>query len=67
LSAGIVIDEDGSMLLVTEDAVRTTDDLLDSMETPHAYQIRLDYLKRLAEDNPKVIAQVLKTWVKKDG
>ena len=66
LAAGFILDEDGRPLSLTEEDQHKIDDLLDSMDAPHAYQSRLDYLKRLADDDPKVIAQVLKTWVRKD-
>jgi flagellar M-ring protein FliF len=66
LAAGFILDEDGTPLSLTDDDQHKIDDLLESMDLPHAYQSRLDYLKRLADDDPKVIAQVLKTWVRKD-
>jgi flagellar M-ring protein FliF len=66
LAAGFILDEDGTPLSLTDDDQHKIDDLLESMDMPHAYQSRLDYLKRLADEDPKVIAQVLKTWVKRD-
>jgi flagellar M-ring protein FliF len=66
LAAGFILDADGTPLSLTEDDQHKIDDLLESMDLPHAYQSRLDYLKRLADEDPKVIAQVLKTWVRKD-
>ncbi len=66
LAAGFILDEDGTPLSLTDDDQHKIDDLLESMDMPKAYQSRLDYLKRLADEDPKVIAQVLKTWVKRD-
>jgi flagellar M-ring protein FliF len=36
------------------------------MEMPKSYQNRLDYLKHLVDEDPKVVAQVLKTWIRRD-
>ncbi len=66
LAAGFILDADGTPLSLTDDDQHKIDDLLESMDMPRAYQSRLDYLKRLADEDPKVIAQVLKTWVRKD-
>jgi len=41
-------------------------ELLASLDEPKTYQSRLDYLKRLVDEDPKVVAQVLKLWIKKD-
>ncbi len=66
LAAGFILDDDGTPLSLTEDEQHKIDDLLDSLEMPKSYQNRLDYLKRLVDDDPKVVAQVLKTWIRRD-
>jgi len=66
LAAGFILDDDGSPLSLTEDEQHKIDELLESMELPKTYQNRLDYLKRLVDDDPKVVAQVLKSWIRKD-
>lgn len=66
LAAGFILDEDGTPLSITEDEQHKIDDLLASMDMPRVYQERLDYVKRLVDEDPKVVAQVLKTWVRKD-
>ncbi len=43
------------------------DELLASLDVPKAYQHRLEYVKNLIDDDPKVVAEVMKSWVKKDG
>lgn len=37
------------------------------LETPQSYEHRLEYVKRLVDDDSKVVAQVIKSWIKKDG
>lgn len=37
------------------------------LETPQSYEHRLEYVKRLVDDDSKVVAQVIKSWVRKDG
>ncbi len=37
------------------------------LDVPQSYEHRLEYVKRLVDDDSKVVAQVIKTWVKKDG
>jgi flagellar M-ring protein FliF len=37
------------------------------LDTPQSYEHRLEYVKRLVDDDSKVVAQVIKSWVKKDG
>jgi flagellar M-ring protein FliF len=34
------------------------------LETPQSYEHRLEYVKRLVDDDSKVVAQVIKSWVK---
>lgn len=44
----------------------STQDLL-LLDTPHSYEHRLEYVKRLVDDDPKIVAQVIKSWARKDG
>jgi flagellar M-ring protein FliF len=37
------------------------------LDMPQSYEHRLEYVKRLVDDDPKIVAQVIKTWIKKDG
>ncbi|HEY8098680.1 MAG TPA: flagellar basal-body MS-ring/collar protein FliF [Methylobacter sp.] len=37
------------------------------LDTPQSYEHRLEYVKRLVDDDSKVVAQVIKSWIKKDG
>ncbi|MEY3808214.1 MAG: Flagellar M-ring protein [Pseudomonadota bacterium] len=37
------------------------------LDVPQSYEHRLEYVKRLVDDDSKVVAQVIKSWVKKDG
>jgi flagellar M-ring protein FliF len=37
------------------------------LDVPQSYEHRLEYVKRLVDDDSKIVAQVIKTWVKKDG
>ena len=67
LASGFILDDTGAPLALTEDDQHKIDDLLESMEVAKPYQNRLDYLKRLVDDDPKVVAQVLKTWIRKDA
>ena len=66
LAAGFVLDDDGTPLSLTEDEQHKIDELLESMDLPRSYQNRLDYVKKLVDDDPKVVAQVLKTWIRRD-
>ncbi len=66
LAAGFVLDDDGTPLSLTEDDAHKIDELLESMDLPRSYQNRLDYVKKLVDDDPKVVAQVLKTWIRRD-
>lgn len=38
-----------------------------SLDTPQSYPHRLEYLKELVDTDPKLIAEIIKSWVKKDG
>jgi flagellar M-ring protein FliF len=66
IAQGFVLGEDGHPLSLSDDDKNKIDELLESLETPKAYQNRLDYVKRLVDEDPKVVAQVLKTWIRKD-
>jgi flagellar M-ring protein FliF len=48
------------------DMPQAAEDLL-LLDMPKSYEHRLEYVKRLIDDDPKIVAQVIKTWVKKDG
>ncbi len=37
------------------------------LDVPQSYEHRLEYVKRLIDDDSKVVAQVIKAWIKKDG
>ncbi len=37
------------------------------LDVPQSYEHRLEYVKRLIDDDSKVVAQVIKSWIKKDG
>ncbi|MDP1665389.1 MAG: flagellar basal-body MS-ring/collar protein FliF [Methylobacter sp.] len=37
------------------------------LDVPQSYEHRLEYVKRLVDDDSKVVAQVIKSWIKKDG
>lgn len=37
------------------------------LDVPQSYEHRLEYVKRLVDDDSKVVASVIKSWVKKDG
>ncbi|MDQ5939993.1 MAG: flagellar M-ring protein FliF [Pseudomonadota bacterium] len=66
LAAGFVLDDNGKPLALNEDDQDKMAELLASLDEPKTYQSRLDYLKRLVDDDPKIVAQVLKLWIKKD-
>jgi len=42
-----------------------TEDLL-LLEAPQSYERRLEYVKKLVDEDPKLVAQVIKTWVTVD-
>ncbi|MEQ1529346.1 MAG: flagellar basal-body MS-ring/collar protein FliF [Methylococcales bacterium] len=42
------------------------DDLL-LLDMPQSYEHRLEYVKRLIDEDPQIVAQVIKSWIKKDG
>ena len=37
------------------------------LDMPQSYEHRLEYVKRLIDDDPQIVAQVIKGWIKKDG
>ncbi|MGZ8950152.1 MAG: flagellar basal-body MS-ring/collar protein FliF [Methylobacter sp.] len=37
------------------------------LDVPQSYEHRLEYVKRLVDDDSKIVAQVIKSWIKKDG
>lgn len=37
------------------------------VDSPQSYKLRLEYVKRLVDKNSGLIAQIIKSWVKKDG
>lgn len=42
------------------------DDLL-LLEAPQSYEKRLEYVQKLVDEDPQLVAQVVKTWAKQDG
>ena len=42
-----------------------TEDLL-LLEAPQSYEKRLEYIRKLVDDDPKLVAQVIKIWIKDD-
>ena len=45
---------------------KETEDLL-LLEAPQSYEKRLEYVRKLVDEDPKLVAQVIKTWVSADG
>ncbi|QPK65399.1 flagellar M-ring protein FliF [Methylomonas sp. LL1] len=37
------------------------------LEAPQSYDKRLEYVQKLIDEDPKLVAQVIKTWLKDDG
>lgn len=37
------------------------------LEAPQSYEKRLEYVQKLIDEDPKLVAQVVKTWLKEDG
>jgi flagellar M-ring protein FliF len=59
----VKIDEEtGELLGITGGA----EDLL-LLEAPQSYEKRLEYVQKLIDEDPKLVAQVIKTWLKEDG
>jgi flagellar M-ring protein FliF len=44
----------------------SVEDLL-LLEAPQSYEKRLEYVQKLIDEDPKLVAQVIKTWLKDDG
>jgi flagellar M-ring protein FliF len=57
-----VDEETGEVLGITAGA----EDLL-LLEAPQSYEKRLEYVQKLIDEDPKLVAQVIKTWLKDDG
>jgi flagellar M-ring protein FliF len=34
------------------------------IDVPHGYEKRLEYLQRVVDNDPKLVAQVIKRWVR---
>ncbi|MGD0959220.1 MAG: flagellar basal-body MS-ring/collar protein FliF [Methylomonas sp.] len=37
------------------------------LESPQSYEKRLEYVQKLIDEDPKLVAQVVKVWLKEDG
>lgn len=57
-----VDEETGEVLGISSGA----EDLL-LLEAPQSYEKRLEYVQRLIDEDPKLVAQVIKIWLKEDG
>ncbi|MCQ8130074.1 flagellar basal-body MS-ring/collar protein FliF [Methylomonas rivi] len=57
-----VNEETGEVLGISGGA----EDLL-LLEAPQSYEKRLEYVQKLIDEDPKLVAQVIKTWLKDDG
>lgn len=57
-----VNEETGEVLGISGGA----EDLL-LLEAPQSYEKRLEYVQKLIDEDPKLVAQVIKTWLKEDG
>ncbi|MGR8931601.1 MAG: flagellar basal-body MS-ring/collar protein FliF, partial [Gammaproteobacteria bacterium] len=55
-------EETGQPLGITSGA----EDLL-LLEAPQSYEKRLEYIQKLIDEDPKLVAQVIKIWLKDDG
>ncbi|MDP3332842.1 MAG: flagellar basal-body MS-ring/collar protein FliF [Methylococcaceae bacterium] len=72
-ASGVRFNQDGTPVAVPAgdgstsfEMPQAAEDLL-LLDMPKSYEHRLEYVKRLIDDDPKIVAQVIKTWVKKDG
>lgn len=72
---GVVrFDEEGKPVAVKVDEVTgeiqpvsaAAEDLL-LLEAPQSYEKRLEYLQKLIDEDPKLVANVIKSWLKEDG
>lgn len=65
----ISYDEEGNPVAIKDTSQSTIgedgEDLL-LLESPQSYEKRLEYVQKLVEDDPKLVAQVIKTWVGSD-
>ncbi|NJA07951.1 flagellar basal body M-ring protein FliF [Methylococcaceae bacterium WWC4] len=57
-----VDEETGEVRTITTGA----EDLL-LLEAPQSYEKRLEYVQKLIDEDPKLVAQVIKTWLKDNG
>lgn len=37
------------------------------LDMPQSYEHRLEYVKHLIDEDPQIVAQVIKSWIRKDG
>lgn len=37
------------------------------LEAPQSYEKRLEYIQKMVDEDPQLVAQVIKTWAKQDG
>ncbi|WFP50917.1 flagellar basal-body MS-ring/collar protein FliF [Methylomonas sp. EFPC3] len=76
-TGGVVrFDEEGRPVAVPVEVDRETgeihalpsamEDLL-LLEAPQSYEKRLEYVQKMIDEDPKLVAQVIKTWLKDDG
>lgn len=64
-------DEEGNPIPVQADEegyelTSGAEDLL-LLEAPQSYEKRLEYVKKLVDEDPKLVSQIIKTWVAPDG
>lgn len=57
-----VDEETGEVMGITSGA----EDLL-LLEAPQSYEKRLEYVQKLIDEDPKLVSQVVKNWLKEDG
>ena len=75
IGGSVRFDEHGLPIAVPADQKNVSFSMPNAMEmqdlllldVPQSYEHRLEYVKRLVDDDSKVVAQVIKSWVKKDG
>ncbi len=48
-------------------ALMAPDEDLLLLDMPQSYEHRLEYVKRLIDEEPQLVAQVIKGWIRKDG
>jgi flagellar M-ring protein FliF len=73
MGGSVNYNEDGVPVAVPADKKKVStalptdvEDLL-LLDAPQSYEKRLEYVQRLVDEDPKLVAQVIKAWVKKDG